>query len=80
MCSITFVCLVFGYMIAFSYHLTESQKNQHKMTSSQFERDIELRNELIAQEEKNQKLTKGLIKSNTSFKIEKEFSNEAQVI
>lgn len=77
---ITVVCLVFGYMIAFSYHLTESQTSRTKMTSSQFERDMELRNELIAQEEKNHNLQKELNqKQQQVLQIERELSNEAQV-
>lgn len=77
---ITIVCLVFGYMIAFSYHLTESQVSRTKMTSSQFERDMELRNELITQEETNHNLQKELDqKQQQVLEIEKELSNEAQV-
>lgn len=77
---ITVVCLVFGYMISFSYHLTKSQTSDTKMTSSQFERDMELRDELIEQEEKNQKLQKELNeKQQQVLSIEKELSNEAQV-
>jgi uncharacterized protein YlxW (UPF0749 family) len=77
---ITIVCLVFGYMLAFSYHLTKSQTSRTKMTSSQFERDMELRNELIAQEEKNHALKKELNqKQQQVLEIEKELSNEAQV-
>src|SRR4051812_11429392 len=77
---ITIVCLVFGYMIAFSYHLTQSQVSRTKMTSSQFERDMELRNELITQEETNHNLQKELVqKQQQVLEIEKELSNEAQV-
>jgi uncharacterized protein YlxW (UPF0749 family) len=67
-------------MLAFSYHLTKSQTSRTKMTSSQFERDMELRNELIAQEEKNHALKKELNqKQQQVLEIEKELSNEAQV-
>ena len=61
----TLVCLVFGYMISFSYHLTEQQNDHTNMTSSQFARDLELRTELIEQEEKNQKLQKELYQKQT---------------
>ena len=75
----TLVCLVFGYMISFSYHLTEQQNDHTNMTSSQFARDLELRTELIEQEEKNQKLQKELYQKQTQvLKMEKELSNEAQ--
>ena len=77
----TFVCLVFGYMISFSYHLTRTEQNDHSnMTSSQFARDLELRTEIIEQEEKNQKLQKELYQKQTQvLNIEKELSNEAQL-
>ncbi len=76
----TFVCLVFGYMISFSYHLTQQQNKSTDMTSSQFERDLELRTEIIEQEEKNQKLQKELYqKQKQVLNIEKELSSEAQL-
>ncbi len=50
------------------------------MTSSQFARDLELRTEIIEQEEKNQKLQKELYQKQTQvLKMEKELSNEAQL-
>lgn len=52
----TIVALCFGFMISYSYVLTSGQKGQETYTSSQYERDMELRNELIQQEEKNQSL------------------------
>ena len=76
----TIVCLVFGYMIAFSYHLTDQQNDQTNMTSSQFERDLELRTEIIKQEEKNQQLQKELYrKQKQVLNMEKELSNEARL-
>ena len=76
----TFVCLVFGYMISFSYHLTQKQNKSTDMTSSQFEQDLELRTEIIEQEEKNQKLQKELYqKQKQVLNIEKELSSEAQL-
>ncbi len=76
----TIVCLVFGYMIAFSYHLTDQQNDQTNMTSSQFERDLELRTEIIEQEEKNQQLQKELYrKQKQVLNMEKELSNEARL-
>lgn len=77
---LTVVCLVFGFMIAFSYHLTEKQASNSNMTSSQFERDMELRNELIKQEEKNRELKQELSqKQKQVLNKEKELSNEAQI-
>ena len=53
---ITFVCLVFGFMVSFSFHMTKIEKVILDMTSSQFVRDMALRDQLIVQQEKNQKL------------------------
>ena len=49
------------------------------MTSSQFSRDLELRSDIIEQEEKNQKLQKELYQKQTQvLKMEKKLSNEAK--
>ncbi|WP_394232606.1 DUF881 domain-containing protein [Niallia oryzisoli] len=78
--TLTIVCLVFGFMLAFSYHFTEKQASNTNMTSSQFTRDMELRNELIDQEEKNRVLQQELSKKQQQvLKIEKELSNEADI-
>nr|WP_295971548.1 DUF881 domain-containing protein [uncultured Bacillus sp.] len=77
---ITIVCLVFGFLVSFSYHLTKNQGNKSNITSSQFERDMELKDELIKQEEKNQNLQKELAKKQQQvLEIEKQLSNEAQI-
>ncbi len=77
---LTIVCLIFGFMLAFSYHLTEKKESNTNMTSSQFERDMALRNELIEQEEKNRELQQELNqKQHQVLKIEKELSNEARI-
>lgn len=76
---ITFVFLVFGFMISFSYHLTQNQSDK-KMTSYQFERDMELRNELIKQGKLNQELQKELNqKQQQVLEFEKKLSNETKV-
>jgi uncharacterized protein YlxW (UPF0749 family) len=77
---LTLVALVFGYMVAFSYHLTQSETEQLKITSSQFERDMALRNQVIEQEKTNQELQKELnSKQQKVLDFEKELSNEAQI-
>lgn len=77
---VTLVLLVFGFMIAFSYHFTNSQPRDTTLTSSQFDRDMELRNELIDQKEKNQLLKKDLNKKQQQvLEIEKELSNEDHI-
>lgn len=76
---LTIVCLVFGFMVSFSYHLTKSQEQKSNITSSQFTRDMALRDELIAQEEKNRKLQQELAeKQQQVLKIEKQLSNVAE--
>ncbi|MDP4085407.1 MAG: DUF881 domain-containing protein [Bacillota bacterium] len=59
---LSFVCLVLGYMLAFSYHLTQKENvaETKKMSDSQWEQTIDLRNQLNSQEENNRKLQKEL--------------------
>ena len=69
-------------MIAFSYHLTqkENQKEQPNLSGKQWEKTIDLRNQLIAQEETNRKLQKELEqKQEKVLENEKNLSKEAQV-
>ncbi|HEY2420515.1 MAG TPA: DUF881 domain-containing protein [Neobacillus sp.] len=79
---LSLVCLVLGYMIAFSYHLTqkENQKVNPNMSDKQWEKTLDLRNQLIAQEVTNRKLQKELKqKQNKVLENEKNLSKEAQV-
>lgn len=74
------VFLVLGYMMAFSYHLTQGESDKSGMTGKQWERDLELRNQLVELEEKNRALQKELNeKQENVLEIEKELSQEAQV-
>jgi uncharacterized protein YlxW (UPF0749 family) len=74
------VFLVLGYMMAFSYHLTQGENDKSAMTGKQWERDLELRNQLVELEEKNRALQKELNeKQENVLEIEKELSKEAQV-
>jgi uncharacterized protein YlxW (UPF0749 family) len=76
---LTLVALVFGFLISYSYHLTSEQLTTSNITSSQYERDMQLRNDIIAQEEKNQELQKELYeKQKHLLEIEHELSNETQ--
>jgi uncharacterized protein YlxW (UPF0749 family) len=73
----TLVALVFGFMISYSYHLTSEQTSNSKLTSIQYERDMQLRNELIQQEEKNQVLQNQLDeKQKRLLEIEQDLSTE----
>lgn len=77
---LSLVCLVLGYMMAFSYHLTQKEISSSEITNSQWERDMQLRNQLIAQEERNRSLQKELKeKQDKLLEIEKELSKEEQV-
>lgn len=76
------VFLVLGFMISFSYHLTqiENQKEKKNMSGSQYEQTLALRNQLIAQEETNRKLQKELNqKQEDVLKNEKNLAKETQV-
>ncbi|WP_413301446.1 DUF881 domain-containing protein [Bacillus sp. 1P10SD] len=79
---LSLVCLVLGFMIAFSYHLTqlENQKEKPSLSDKQYEKTLGLRNQLIAQEETNRKLQKELNKKQDKvLKNEKDLAKEAQV-
>ena len=77
---LSLVCLVLGYMIAFSYHLTQKEnQNTRKLSDKQYEKTLDLRNQLIAQEETNRKLQKELTqKQEKVFENEKDLSKETQ--
>jgi len=75
----SFVFLVLGFIIAFAYQIAREDKEKPKISDSQFERDLALRNELIAQEEKNNQLEQQLKKAQTKLvSYEKKLSNEAK--
>jgi uncharacterized protein YlxW (UPF0749 family) len=79
---LSLVCLVLGYMIAFSYHLTqeENQKKTKKVYGKQYEETLALRNELIDQEETNRDLEKELKrKQDKVLENEKSLSKEDQI-
>jgi len=68
-------------MIVYSYRITQgSNSNPHKITDSQWEQSLRLRDELNEQEEKNRELQNEL---NTKHEMVREFeaelANEAQV-
>ena len=77
---LSFVCLVLGFMIAFSYQRTDLQNNKSEITDKQWHQNINLRNQLIEQEELNRELQNELKeKQNMVLKIEKDLSKEAEV-
>lgn len=60
---LSFVCIVLGFMISFSYQFTKSEnKEENQLTDRQWEREYEYRNTLIKQEEINRNLQQELFK------------------
>lgn len=78
---LSLVCLVLGFMVAFSYHLTQIklQNEKRNLSGTQYEETLGLRNQLIAQEETNRKLQKELNqKQSEVLKNEKNLSKETE--
>ncbi|ULT58502.1 DUF881 domain-containing protein [Neobacillus drentensis] len=78
---LSLVCLVLGFMVAFSYHLTQTklQNEKRNLSGNQYEETLGLRNQLIAQEETNRKLQKELNqKQGEVLKNEKNLSKETE--
>lgn len=78
---LSLVSLVLGFMIAFSFRVTQNEgENSKGLTNRQWEQHLELRNELNEQEEKNRDLQKELnAKQQKVRTIETNLSKEAQV-
>ncbi|HWO77865.1 MAG TPA: DUF881 domain-containing protein [Bacillus sp. (in: firmicutes)] len=77
---ISLVTLVLGYILAFSYDQTQNQRETVPISSSQWERELDLRNELVELEEVNRKLQQELDEKQMQVvKIEEELSNKAIV-
>lgn len=77
---LSLIFLVLGFMLAFSFHLTQTENQSSNMTSQQWDRDLELHNQIIEQEEENRSLQKELIeKQEKVLEIEKELAKEEQV-
>lgn len=77
---LSLVSLVLGFIIAFSYHLTQIENETPKLTDRQYEQTLVLRNQLIHQEETNLKLQKELKQKQEKVqKNEKELAKEANV-
>ncbi|CAM3696569.1 DUF881 domain-containing protein [Mesobacillus zeae] len=77
---LSLVGLVLGFMIAFSFRLTQDETQGHRISDRQWEQTLSLRNELIEQEEKNSSLQKQLDKQQDVISgQEKDLAKEAQV-
>lgn len=76
--SLVFIGL--GFIIAYSYQTSKDTQAENRITSSQWERDQQLRSELIITEEKNLNLQQELYEKQAVLQdIEKEFSQDEQV-
>lgn len=79
---LSLVCLVLGFIMAFSYHLTqlEHESERTSLSDNQYKTTLALRNQLISQEEENRKLQKELRQKQASVtENEKNLAKEAQV-
>lgn len=72
--------LVLGFLFAFSYHLTKTENQTERVTNTEWERTLELRNELIDMEEKNILLQQELFdKQERITEIEHELAQDESV-
>jgi uncharacterized protein YlxW (UPF0749 family) len=79
---LSLVCLVLGFIMAFSYHLTqmENKEEKPKLSDNQYKKTLALRDQLIAQEEINRNLQKELNEKQEKVqKNEKGLAKETQV-
>ncbi|KAA0548186.1 DUF881 domain-containing protein [Bacillus sp. BGMRC 2118] len=79
---LSFVCLVLGFMISFSYQLTKTEnQEEHVLTDKQWQREFEYRNTLISQEEINRNLQQELFqKQERVRKLEENLADEEKVL
>ncbi|MEH7234860.1 DUF881 domain-containing protein [Bacillus sp. JJ1562] len=76
---LSFVCLVLGFMISFSYQFTKEQLESNRVTEQQWNEETKIRTELNEQNEKNNELQLNLIeKQNQIQAIEEELAKEEQ--
>jgi uncharacterized protein YlxW (UPF0749 family) len=77
---LSLVCLVLGFMIAFSYNLTQKEKSKPDPGNKTWDREYQLRKMLIEQEEKNRNLQKELFEKQSEVTAnEKKLSQEARI-
>ncbi|MBM7586744.1 uncharacterized protein YlxW (UPF0749 family) [Bacillus pakistanensis] len=78
---LSLVCLVLGFILAFSYSLASTDESiQSKLTSGQYQKEDDLRDQLIALQEKNSMIQKELYeKQDRVVEIEQELSKEKQI-
>lgn len=73
--TLSLITLILGFMVSYSYQLTKKQANEFKMTDHEWERTVQLREDLVKLEEKNNSLQKDLNdKQEELIKIEDELA------
>ncbi|WP_449539927.1 DUF881 domain-containing protein [Ferdinandcohnia sp. Marseille-Q9671] len=76
---LSFVCLVLGFMISFSYQFTKEQLESNQVTEQQWNEVSKIRTELNDQNEKNNELQLRLLdKQNQIQAIEEELAKKEQ--
>jgi uncharacterized protein YlxW (UPF0749 family) len=78
---LSLVCLVLGFILAFSYSLANSEKKEGAhVTDGQWQREDKLRSQLLSQKEKNAELQNEVYqKQQKVVDIEKDLSQEKQI-
>ena len=76
---LSFISIILGFLIAFSYRSTQISRESHPMTDGQWEQNIDLKNSLIEQEEENRKLQIELHEKQDAVReFEKSLADEEQ--
>lgn len=77
---LSFVCLILGFMISFSYQFTKKETSERKWTDRQWQKEYEYRKLLIEQQKENRKLQQQLFaKQQKVREIEKELADERRI-
>lgn len=75
---LSFVCLVLGFMISFSYQFTKEQMESSHVTEQQWNEETKIRTELNEQNENNELQLKLIEKQNQIQAIEEDLAKEEQ--
>ncbi|MFS0861398.1 DUF881 domain-containing protein [Fredinandcohnia sp. 179-A 10B2 NHS] len=76
---LSFVCLVLGFMISFSYSFTKEQLEANPISDQQWNEENKIRTQLNNQNEKNRGLQKELLEKQDQIQaIEADLANEEQ--
>ncbi len=74
------ILLVLGFLISYSYQLTKEKNRESTVTEEQWDREYEIRSQLIAKEETNRELQEELYRKQDAVKeIEESLKDEKQV-